>query len=159
MPKKNGSPYNSERSCADCDRIVYARGLCKTHYHRERYRLVNVVRVPRVKDSSECAVDGCDRQTERFDGICPKHSQRMRNWGLSLSELNGYLSVEVCDSCGQGPQAGRSLHIDHNHAHCPRGCRDCIRGVLCHACNVSLGLLQEDPARIEALAAYARRVS
>jgi hypothetical protein len=31
------------------------------------------------------------------------------------------------------------------------------RGALCNACNVALGLLKDDIARIEALAAYRRK--
>jgi hypothetical protein len=36
------------------------------------------------------------------------------------------------------------LSIDHDHSHCPdkRGCKLCIRGLLCADCNMLLGLAE-----------------
>lgn len=50
----------------------------------------------------------------------------------------------------------RSFHIDHSHSCCPgpRSCGECVRAILCHGCNVALGLVQDSPHRLRALADY-----
>ena len=56
----------------------------------------------------------------------------------------------------------RDQHIDHDHKCCPNPCRSCgkcIRGVLCHNCNVAIGHIKEDPTIAELLAAYLRGFS
>lgn len=67
-----------------------------------------------------------------------------------------------CAGCGESPPfaGGKDLHIDHDHRCCPNGgrsCAACRRGLLCPNCNMGLGLLGDDPARLEALAAYVRQ--
>jgi hypothetical protein len=58
----------------------------------------------------------------------------------------------VCAICGGGPNGpGVDLHIDHCHN------SNKIRGLLCGKCNTAVGLLDDDPTRAEALAAYLRR--
>lgn len=53
----------------------------------------------------------------------------------------------ACAVCKTGfPEA--TSHVDHDHA------SGRVRGILCSQCNVALGMLQEDEARILALAAY-----
>lgn len=42
------------------------------------------------------------------------------------------------------------LKIDHCHQH------DRVRGLLCHNCNVALGLVKDNPRTLENLAAYLR---
>lgn len=70
-----------------------------------------------------------------------------------LAELTGS-ETPSCGACG----ATDSLKIDHSHEHCrsARGCRECVRGYLCHACNTSEGLLQTS-ARVLMLAKYMER--
>lgn len=51
-------------------------------------------------------------------------------------------------------------HIDHNHACCPRrgySCGQCVRSLLCGACNTAIGLLRDDPGRADRAAEYLRR--
>lgn len=47
--------------------------------------------------------------------------------------------------------------VDHDHKCCSgkRSCGECARAILCHSCNVALGLMQENAARIRGLALYA----
>jgi hypothetical protein len=66
-----------------------------------------------------------------------------------------------CAGCDRAaPVAGKNLHIDHDHRCCPQGgrsCARCRRGLLCAECNMALGLLADDPTRLENLAAYLRK--
>ena len=69
-----------------------------------------------------------------------------------MRELTG--GAPKCGACG----STESLKVDHSHDHCPaqRGCRDCVRGWLCHGCNTAEGLLQT-AARARLLAEYMER--
>ena len=55
-----------------------------------------------------------------------------------------------CAACTSTLGKGQAC-LDHDHL------TGIPRAVLCHACNASLGLLKEDPARIEALLEYAKK--
>lgn len=46
------------------------------------------------------------------------------------------------------PMGSRSRHVDHNHE------TGRIRGLLCHACNLALGLTQEDLPTLRRMIAY-----
>jgi hypothetical protein len=63
----------------------------------------------------------------------------------------------ACAICGAVQEGERTFHADHDHSHCARGCPECVRGLLCHRCNIMLGMAREDPAALEAGAAYLRR--
>jgi hypothetical protein len=67
-----------------------------------------------------------------------------------------------CAGCDRTPpfRGDKQLHIDHDHRCCPQGgrsCERCRRGLLCPDCNMGLGLLGDDPERLETLAAYLRK--
>lgn len=70
-------------------------------------------------------------------------------------EMQGSSEPE-CAACGSQD----FLKIDHDHAHCPTasGCKECVRGYLCHSCNTAEGLLRT-PQRVRLLLAYMERVS
>ena len=74
-----------------------------------------------------------------------------RRYGLTLE---GYLEMldGGCKVCG----ARADLHIDHDHKCCPgkKSCGKCVRGVLCHNCNIALGHMKEDPRIAAALVNY-----
>lgn len=69
-----------------------------------------------------------------------------------MRELTG--GSPKCGACG----SEENLKVDHSHDHCPaqRGCRDCVRGWLCHGCNTAEGLLRT-PERARLLAEYMER--
>ena len=164
----------------DCDRSVLARGLCSRHYDRARraglltpltdrstwHQLTDVDKVARtgvcsicgpvrirVKSGPRGAECIAKRRQHRGKGGRSNSAQRH---GLGRSGYAELLAQQggVCAICGAPPATGRSLHIDHDHAHCPgtKGCRDCVRGLLCNHCNVMLGWAR-DNASILALAA------
>ena len=154
MPKKNGKPYNHELQCLLCEYRVFANGLCRKHYSAAYYREKAAPLKARIEPRL-CSIDNCDRLTDTRSGLCPKHQGRARRWGMTPAQLNGWLAIDSCESCGNTER----LVLDHDHSHCERGCRDCIRGVLCGGCNSALGFLREDTQRIRSLEAYAARIS
>jgi hypothetical protein len=67
-----------------------------------------------------------------------------------------------CGICGTTEPGGKGYwHLDHDHGCCPygvrAGCAKCVRGILCHFCNLGLGLFKDDPTRLRAAAAWVER--
>jgi hypothetical protein len=54
----------------------------------------------------------------------------------------------LCAACGCKEKGNRRLAVDHNHL------TGAVRALLCHACNVALGLLVDSPERVEMLLRY-----
>ena len=82
-----------------------------------------------------------------------RRSNALRRFGLtpeSFIELSA-AQGDVCAICGTVNANGRRLSIDHNHM------TGAIRALLCHPCNVTLGLMKDDPARLRAAADYLDR--
>lgn len=81
---------------------------------------------------------------------------RRKVHGLTANERDALAAAQggACAICGR---TGMPLEVDHNHEHCPgrEGCRLCVRGLLCHACNSGLGFLGDE--NIPALIAYLTR--
>lgn len=52
--------------------------------------------------------------------------------------------------------APKRIHIDHDHGCCVSSysCGECIRGILCHDCNVGLGLFKDDLGILEKAMKY-----
>jgi hypothetical protein len=76
-----------------------------------------------------------------------KKAQLKRNYGMTVEEFNAMLLLQdskcaVCDKTMKQPC------VDHDHD------TGKVRALLCHQCNTALGLLDEDPNRMIALASY-----
>jgi hypothetical protein len=77
-----------------------------------------------------------------------------RAYGMEPAEFLRLLEAQdgKCAICGGGPNGpGTRLHVDHCHN------SKRVRGLLCAKCNTAVGLLDDDPARADVLAAYLRR--
>jgi hypothetical protein len=93
------------------------------------------------------------------DAITAKTSQQRR--ARQLRQAGRTAEPEACEVCGSaasdarngtfsnGSKTGpRRLSLDHNHT------TGKIRGFLCHKCNAVLGLVDDSPELLMALAAY-----
>lgn len=96
--------------------------------------------------------------------ICVR-SQHLRHLhGLSAELFDALLGRQggKCALCRVSllveDREDRSAHVDHDHSCCPgaQSCGECVRGILCRDCNLMLGNAHDDPARLEAAAAYLR---
>lgn len=138
----------------ECSKQVHSKGLCAGHYQQQyRGKPLMPLRQGKNHNAPDCAVADCTRKSQTR-GICGAHNSMAWRFNLHTDDLVSILRRGKCDACG----GTAKLSIDHDHSCCPeagRSCGKCIRGLLCHNCNVALGMLANDPARIASLLVYA----
>lgn len=78
-----------------------------------------------------------------------KNAKLKYAFGITIDKYEEMLVQQegVCAAC-KSPPDKRALAVDHCHE------SGLVRGLLCHPCNASLGLLRECPTRMDALKAY-----
>lgn len=111
---------------------------------------------PRPLDCAEC--DGSvpyksGRRRYCSDACAIRAGTKRRRWQIKgLDPTTGSLP-EQCGICGR---SDRKLVIDHDHRCCPSevACGRCVRGLLCHGCNVALGIFRDDPRLLRLAARY-----
>lgn len=149
VSKKNGKRY-----CGIC------LSLNKKHYdfvHREQKRLYQR---ENYKKNSHLWKEAYIRRKK--DGIIAKykesaksrirelgHIHRLKSYNLTLSEYNKMCESQknLCAICLNISQKKR-LAVDHNHE------TGKIRGLLCEACNQTLGKMKENPETLRRAATY-----
>jgi len=93
---------------------------------------------------------------ERLRRLCnPDHFKSLelkKLYGITLEEKRNMLVLQGgrCAACGSTEPGGRcnEWHVDHDHG------TNKIRGILCSACNLSLGWAKESASRLRSLADY-----
>jgi hypothetical protein len=84
-----------------------------------------------------------DKQPADYDNVRHRKAHR-RDREMRL----GRTRPDVCDACG-----GADGPICYDHCHT----RGHPRGWLCNGCNIALGMVKDDPARLLKLVAYLKR--
>lgn len=98
---------------------------------------------------------------------------RLRKHHVPIERVRKLRDDPHCEVCGVDivtpcePRLGHPserrplLVVDHDHSCCPgnKSCGGCIRGLICHSCNVAEGFLRGDPQRAYALADYMDRIT
>ena len=72
---------------------------------------------------------------------------RISSYGLTQEQFDRLLAVQqhACGMCHEPFEEAQLIHVDHDHACCQRknrSCGECVRGLLCHACNIALGYIE-----------------
>lgn len=82
-----------------------------------------------------------------------KDSNRKSKYGIPHGTYAELLAQQGggCAICGTPEQAGKSLHVDHDHK------TSRVRGLLCDLCNRGIGYFADDPTRLRAAAEYLGR--
>ncbi|MCM1943144.1 endonuclease VII domain-containing protein [Streptomyces sp. G3] len=119
--------------------------------------------------AGEPACDMCLKASAAFQkgerSKDPEMALRHSLWSKYRMTLDDYRSLLAaqggkCAVCGVDSPTDfrtRRFHVDHDHSCCPttkKSCGQCVRGLLCHACNTGLGNFQDNPERLLAAVAY-----
>lgn len=100
-----------------------------------------------------------DRQRRLRDPQMPRRKRLKQHFGMTVEQYDEMLTCQGgrCAACGELPNSrlrGKtpiSLAVDHCHA------TGRVRGLLCANCNAALGMVNDDPEKLEALMTYLER--
>lgn len=112
----------------------------------------------RRHNTDGCQVEGCI-EAHYGGGMCQTHYVPARKrvatddalktkYDIDLDQRDELIASQggVCAICKNPPPEGKILVVDHDHTHCGgprRGCRWCVRGMLCGSCNLHLGHVED----------------
>ena len=86
--------------------------------------------------------------------------KRLKCYGISPKTYNAMVESNngVCPLCDRPPTGSRLWAIDHDHGCCPgtATCGKCVRGLICHNCNKTLGLVDDSVETLLAMVEYLR---
>lgn len=140
---------------SDCIREVFSRQMCQYHYGVD-YR-TNGPAKTHAESRAEAEqrpswrerfpykrVATCESQEPYGVWCCRRHQRLAKKYHLSPDRLSELEAMQECNICGTERDKGFS--IDHDHACCDRqgSCGECVRGVLCMACNIALERAERD---------------
>lgn len=81
-------------------------------------------------------------------------------YGITSEEYDNLLhSQGGCAICGRKQEGySRKFSVDHDHSCCPgsKTCGKCVRGIICHPCNVALNALEQNEEWPERAREYLR---
>lgn len=95
-----------------------------------------------------------------YDPLVQRDRHVRLRYGISLEEFTTLLEAQGgCATCGRTVSGGKNWHVDHDHACCDgkNSCGRCIRGILCHFCNLALGAVRDDPTTLRKMIDYLGR--
>ncbi len=137
---------NLSWACRDCSRINEAR-WCTNNIDRKRDNARAASRRRREKEPER------DREILRRSRLRTKYGIEFEDF-LAMLDLQDW-QCQICDKKLAvriaGKRKGNVACIDHDHE------TNKIRGILCSHCNRGIGLLGDNPLKLEKAAVYIRR--
>lgn len=128
----------SNRECVQCLRDNQRR-----HYNKD------------IEKSREYQRDFAQRwraeNDDKFKGILLR--SKLKKYGLTPETFLATIVAQngKCATCPRVLKNDRFTHVDHCHK------TGKVRGVLCHSCNIALGIVQENSNVLRSLATYLER--
>lgn len=97
----------------------------------------------------------CARNREHYQrNPEARRGRTLKKYGLTLVDYETLFTNQqgCCAGCGEAwPHTDRKMHVDHDHQ------TGKVRGLLCVNCNTTLGLVHDNPARLQGLIDYLRK--
>jgi Recombination endonuclease VII len=120
------------RKKTNCARTLGHGGECKTAQLMERQRQYS--RAHPYRESPESR-----KKSNR--------KYRISSYGLTQELFDQLLDAQqnACGMCHEPFMNEQLIRVDHDHDCCReknRSCGDCVRGLLCHTCNIALGHIE-----------------
>ena len=170
-------------SIDSCSRARYLKGFCESHYRKFRRHgdpLAGRRNSDLINERDDLGRKLCmmceewlpessfqAREGKSADGLRNRCSRCLTDTkrGLTIGMRRAFLEAQggAC-VCGlvfdvYGSDKSSRYCVDHDHACCPgeRSCGDCIRGLLCNACNLVLGHADDRPDVLHGLIGYLAR--
>ena len=124
---------------------------------RRRYVAANRERVNAAARDQQRQQRQADPDLTWMRGLKQRHGLRPEDWAALIAAQDGR-----CCYCERPlPEDRTKIHIDHDHT-CTCGpdksCISCRRGIACHHCNAIVGRADDDPDRLERVAANLRHL-
>lgn len=104
----------------------------------------------------------CNAAIYRGRADIVRDKMREQRFGLTREAFDALFAAQgnCCAICGGTNPGPNFWAVDHDHACCPssdKTCGQCVRGILCMACNHGIGSLRDDSKRLRAAADYLDR--
>ena len=157
------SEYSKHTTTAD-KLQSYCKACCATA-NRKRYLAHKAAGPSVVVTHKVCSSCDVDKPATEFstrptssDGlrhicsVCKRESELLRKYGLTLADYDAMFDAQggccaICQVAEVDAVKGR-FNVDHCHT------TGTVRGLLCHRCNTSLGLMNDDTTALAAAINY-----
>lgn len=137
---------NPERT-RDSKRRYYAAHREYVLFYQTLYRTSNHTEINARRRAKRAA--NLDLYRER--GMYQKHGLSPAQWAELYESQEGR-----CYLCGRelDTVTPKAIAIDHDHRCCPmnKSCTICRRGMACISCNLAIGMVHDNPARLRRIA-------
>jgi len=128
---------------------------CNLAAKHERYRRNPQQTIDRVKkwqaDNPERHAENQERwRVSGGKSRSNRKSHLKRKFGITQEQYEEMLAAQDggCAICGDSPEVGKALHVDHDHD------TGDVRALLCVRCNNGLGQFKEDPILLDRARTY-----
>lgn len=155
------TPKRSDGRRSDCKACVSERVKAKKALDPDKYR--DMERRWRAANPEKVRATAARFRARHIDRRREYEAEKryFYCYKMTPADRDAMLAAQggVCALCGTDEPRGKGWSIDHDHACCPgpRTCGDCIRGILCHACNTSLGGFKDDPMLLQRAIEYVQQ--
>lgn len=139
--------YRAERNATLTEEQRVARKRSQKAYEE---RHPDRVKEHRRQWAAQARADGYFKRWREQNPEKMRQYYLKKHYGITPEEYDAMLAEQDghCAICPREPAEGEYLRLDHCHATLRR------RGLLCHNCNVVLGLMADDPELLRAAARY-----
>lgn len=155
---------STEKVCSfeGCEKPLHAKGLCAGHKSQKYHGKPLTPLRPRRKSGTRNGKCPCGKPHTASSNMCTGCKRAADRWAFYRLRPADYQALwdkqgGKCALClTPEDEMPKSLCVDHDHGCCPghKSCGKCVRGLLCQACNRSLGLLKDSLLVLRNAVAY-----